>query len=270
MNKSVLIIGSGWLGMPLAMSLADKNYRVTTTTTSEDKLQQSNRGVPIVQLNANDSFDTAVKVSAINPDCIIITIAPSRNHGHYLDALRNLADSAKTAGVKRIMFISSSSIWGNTQGLVTEQTPVNPQTSSAIAMKEFELLLQQESSLETCALRLTGLFNEQRHPGRFLSGKVDVTNPDAPVNMIHQHDCIGLIHAILAQQNWQDVYIGCAPSHPTRREFYTHCATILGVIAPQFVVQGGDEQKCINAGATAAGVNYQYQYPDLMACFTPT
>lgn len=270
MNKSILIIGSGWLGLPLAMSLANKNYHVTATTTSEEKCQNANSGLPIILLDANNFANTAAEIKSLTPDIMVITIAPSKNNSNYFNGLCNLASSAKAAGVKRVMFISSSSIWGNTQGLVTEQTPVNPQTNSAIAMNEFELLLQQESSFETCALRLTGLFNEQRHPGRFLSGKVDVANPDAPVNMIHQHDCIGLIHAILVQKSWQDVYIGCAPSHPTRREFYTHCATTLGVIAPQFVAKGGNEHKKISANSTAANVNYQYQHPDLMACFTPS
>jgi len=84
------------------------------------------------------------------------------------------------------------------------------------------------------------------------------------VNMIHQHDCIGLITQLLQHQPWQSVYIGCAPSHPTRKDFYTHAAAQLGLTAPEFVNAGGSDAKSISGDASAAQLNYQYVYADIM------
>jgi len=268
MQEKIIIIGSGWLGKPLGLDLATQGYGVTITTTREDKLKNTTKELDIALLNTNDRVQAAQQLAQAASSTMIIAIPPLRGSNNYFDSLMVLAKLASEAGIKRVLFLSSSSVWGENTGIVNEQTKATPISDSAIAMVKFEQHLQNQSSFEASVLRLTGLFNQQRHPGRFLADRLDVANPQAPVNMIHQRDCIGLISKILQQRQWLPIYIGCAPSHPTRLNFYQHGAKMLKLTPPQFVAQGGCDGKSIDAAASAASLGYTYVYPDIMTALT--
>jgi nucleoside-diphosphate-sugar epimerase len=57
--------------------------------------------------------------------------------------------------------------------------------------------LQGNSRFKTTILRFGGLIGEDRNPIRFLAGRENLENPDAPINLIHQTDCIGIILRII-------------------------------------------------------------------------
>jgi len=265
MQEEIIIIGSGWLGTPLGLDLVAQGHTVTATTTTEEKLKNTTKELDIVLLNTNDPEQAAQKVAQTGATTMIIAIPPRRGSNNYYESLMVLSALADLVNVKRVLFISSSSVWGENTGVVNEQTNPSPTSDSAIAMVKFEQHLLSHPSFEASVLRLTGLFNQQRHPGRFLAGRLDVANPEAPVNMIHQQDCIGLTSKILQQTQWRPVYIGCAPSHPTRRHFYQHGAKMLELVPPQFAAQGGADGKKIDASASAASLNYTFVYPDIMS-----
>ena len=46
-----------------------------------------------------------------------------------------------------------------------------------------------------------------------LAGRTDVANPEAPINFIHQTDCIGVIEAILNQNSWNEIYNAVGLEH---------------------------------------------------------
>ena len=266
MKEQLIIIGSGWLGRPLAEHLARLNYYVSATTTSLNNLKTPLVGASLVLLNTEHKQQALAQLRRIAPTTMIIAIPPSRTNNDYFKTLTVLSDLAIEGNIKRVLFISSSSVWGSSTGIITEKSPTSPTSDSATAMDKFEHYLHNQENFDACTLRLTGLFNQQRNPGRFLAGRENVANPNAPVNMIHQQDCIGLISAILQQQQWQPVYIGCAPSHPTRHVFYTASALALGLIAPKFIPSGGENAKCIDSSATARQLGYHYVFSDIMNC----
>jgi len=257
MKNRILIIGSGWLGASLASHLDKQGYDVKATTRQPTIAPQR------LQINTDNDRDTIAKITDFAPQVMIIAISPNKN-SDYLQALMILSKAAKAANVSRVVFIGSSSIWGNSMGLVNETTAIDPANDSAKAMAAFETHLQQQSTFEATTLRLCGLFNQQRHPGRFLAGREDVPNPNAVVNMIHQQDCVGLITNILRQASWQSVYIGCAPSHPTRIQFYTHGARLLNLMPPRFKGNEGHDSKKIDGKQSANALDYRYRYSDLM------
>jgi hypothetical protein len=49
------------------------------------------------------------------------------------------------------------------------------------------------SRFKTTVLRFGGLIGEDRNPFKFIAGRENMDNPDAPINLIHQADCIGII-----------------------------------------------------------------------------
>lgn len=263
MKSKVIIIGSGWLGMPLAVQLAHQGYEVTSTTTSNNaKIAEST--VPTVVLNTDFPHQVSTTLQEVNADIMIIAIPPSRKCNDYLSHLTLLSDAAKKTRIKRVIFISSSSVWGSNVGMVDETIPALPTTDSACAMLKFEQHLAIQGHFEATTLRLSGLFGPGRHPGRFLAGRVNVASPNSAVNMIHLTDCIGLIRALLNTPQWQSAYTGCAPSHPSRQAFYSQGAETLELPPPRFIADTGTPYKTVCGKHSAGKLSYDYVYPDLM------
>ena len=262
--KKILIIGSGWLSWPLAQQLQQQGHRVIATTTNVDKAQQLNSTLlPVIQLIAQQKLAPDLINKLENHEVMIISIPPQRDENNYFYQLEQLLKLGKAINIQHILFISSSSVYGDSTGKISEISPTKAVTTSAIDMVKFEHLVLDNQS-KNSVLRLSGLINSIRHPGRFLAGKTTVINPESVVNMIHQQDCIGLIKSIIMQNSWGKVHLGCAPSHPTRRQFYQMAAEQLTLIPPQFENFGGRESKLIDSSATATWLKYQYQYPNLM------
>src|SRR5690606_15302388 len=109
-----------------------------------------------------------------------------------------------------------------------------PETDSGKAMLAAEALFSENPAFQTTVIRLGGLIGPGRHPGRFFSGKKNVPNGMAPVNLIHLDDCIGLIEAVIEKNIWNGVFNACAPQHPSRQEFYSNAAKSAGLPLPHF------------------------------------
>jgi nucleoside-diphosphate-sugar epimerase len=118
---------------------------------------------------------------------------------------------------------------------VTESTKPNPETENGKQLLATEILLQSNENFKTTVVRFGGLIGDDRHPINFLAGRKNIENPEAPINLIHQEDCIGIIEAIVKQECWNETFNAVAPFHPSRKEYYTQKAMELGLLLPEFV-----------------------------------
>lgn len=276
MSKHILIIGSGKLGLPLATNLAEQGFQVTATTTTNNKVSSDSFANPkIVYWNGQPTEETINQAqhapkfsfSSNHFDVMIITIPPKRQHNNYLNQLMALHHFAISLNIKKLLFISSTSVWGENSAIVNEETTMKPVSDSAKAMVEFETFINNESSYQSSALKLAGLIGGTRLPGRFLANKQDLAMAKASVNLVTQRDVIGIINAIIKQDIWQPSFIACAPTHPQRDEFYTLAANKLNLIPPTFSYIDNDtakNSKVIDASLTAKQLNYQYQDDNLI------
>ena len=64
-------------------------------------------------------------------------------------------------------------------------------------------------------------------------GRNKVENPEAPINLIHQSDCIEIIEKIIGKEIWNTVFNAVAPFHPSRKKYYTEKALQLNAQALQ-------------------------------------
>jgi nucleoside-diphosphate-sugar epimerase len=133
-----------------------------------------------------------------------------------------------------VLFISSTSVYADDNTVVTENTIPNPETESGLQLLASEKLLQNITFFRTTILRFGGLIGEDRHPIRFLAGRTNLENPEAPINLIHQEDCIAIIERIMEQDCWGEVFNAVAPFHPTRKRYYTEKAIEYNLAFPQF------------------------------------
>lgn len=269
--KRVSIVGLGWLGMPLALSLLSNGYEVKGSKTTED-------GVAAAKMSGIDAFQL---IMAPLPQCdeedwdqlfqcdvLIITLPAKRDPEQaeiYRQSVQLLVDSALGHAVSHVIFISSTSVYGNGEGEVTEESPLNPERVSGKVLVELENWLHQLPNLSVDILRPAGLVGPQRHPGRFLAGKQELPEGNCGVNLVHQEDVIAAIELLLAEPETVSnrIYNLCAPEHPRKRDFYPEMAKKLGVAAPVFTPT--DRQslgRIVNGQKICDELGFEYRFED--------
>ncbi len=262
-DKKISILGCGWLGFPLAKLLVAKNWQVNGSTTTPQKLELLQQAGIKPFLITAEAGEMQANPIFFDADVIFVNIPPSRKTAQdgYLDKMQSLLSVIQTSTIRKVIFISSTSVYGDVCREVTEAD--EPEKPSEL--RQAEMLFLPAQNLQTTVIRFGGLFGPDRNPGRFFRDKNSIPNGLVPVNLIHLKDCLGLIEAILNQQKFPGVYNAAAPSHPTKKEFYTEAILKSGFAAPDFV----EEQtawKIINADKITADLNYQFQFPDLLVC----
>lgn len=233
----VSILGCGWLGLPLGKALIAEGYTIKGSTTTEAKLHLlEESGIePFLISLSETSPEGDIKDFLEGSEILIIDVPPKAKSGEsYTAKIKNLIPHIEQSGIKNVLFVSSTSVYADDNSIVTEDTVPNPDTKSGSQLVETERLLQEDLSFKTTILRFGGLIGEDRHPVYHLAGRQNIANPDAPVNLIHRNDCIGIIKAIIEKQAWGETFNGVAPYHPTRKEYYTQKAKELGLEAPGF------------------------------------
>lgn len=237
-NQKISILGCGWYGLPLAKKLVTLGYIVKGSTTTADKmifLEESGISPFLVNVEENgERFDPVF----FDCDLLVISIPPKRNTAEqhsFLSKIKRIANAATNNKVQQIIFISSTSVYGDQNQEVTEDTIPIPDTDSGKVILLAEQFLQQSSEFTTTVLRFGGLIGPGRDPARFFTGKKDISNGLAPVNLIHLSDCIGITLAIIKKQAFGFAYNACSTDHPTRAAFYTLAAVRSEMEKPVFI-----------------------------------
>lgn len=265
--KQISILGCGWLGLPLAKKLIEKGHPVNGSTTSENKLSiLKEAGIhPFLVTAESDSVSENFTDFLAGSEILIIDIPPklravvSDSNMVFVRKIENLIPFIEKSSIQKILFVSSTSVYGDNNDNITEETEPNPETESGKQLLLAEKVLQNNPNFETTILRFGGLIGEDRHPVKFLAGKENLENPDAPVNLIHQNDCIGVIEAIINQEKWNTVFNAVAPFHPTREEYYTLKAKEQNLVLPKFSSEKSNIKKTISGKKIENILNYQFQ-----------
>lgn len=273
----ISILGCGWLGLNLAKKLIEKGHSVNGSTTSENKLSiLENAGIKpfIVILSEvegaleSESVSESITDFLAKSEILIIDIPPKLRGSNadssdssrkiFVEKIQNLIPFIEKSAVKNVLFVSSTAVYGNENGIVTEETNANPETESGKQLLLAEALLQKNQNFETTILRFGGLIGEDRHPVKFLAGKENLENPDAPVNLIHQNDCIRIIEEIIKQSKWNEVFNAVAPFHPSREEYYTQQAKNHNLVLPKFSTEKSNIKKVISSEKVKSSLGYQF------------
>ncbi|HBD26353.1 SDR family oxidoreductase [Flavobacterium sp.] len=275
MGIKISILGCGWLGLPLAKSLLSKSYEVKGSTTSESKLSVlKNAGISPFQIQLEEhqiigNIEDFLKETAV----LIIDIPPGLRREvsptlemTFVNKVKTLIPFIEKSGIQKVVFVSSTSAYGDSFPIVeiTEETKPNPDTESGKQLVISETLLQSNPNFKTTVIRFGGLLGDDRHPVKFLAGRTNVENPDAPVNMIQREDCIGIIEEILKQVQpdnweWNQTFNAVAPQHPTRKAYYHKKAEIFNLPLPTFAENSESKGKIISSEKIETILGYSFQ-----------
>ncbi|QZT36074.1 NAD(P)H-binding protein [Halosquirtibacter xylanolyticus] len=265
MRNKISILGCGWLGMPLGIELVKLGFEVSGSTTDADKLLEiEENGMSPFFVSLTPSLNSNVDKAFFNADILIVNIPPKRRDDiisfHY-EQIKSLVDEINKSTIKKVLFVSSTSVYPNTNGVVDENTNLEPQKNSGIALRSVEDLLLSQSFFETTIIRFGGLIGYDRLPGRFLAGKKNLKNGDSPVNLIHRDDCIGLLLTVIKEDFWGKLINGIMPEHPSRREFYTKASEMSHLPIPEFDnLREEQEYKIISSIVVGNDLSYDFKY----------
>lgn len=268
----ISILGCGWLGMPLGIHLQNQGHLIKGSTTSREK--QS-----ILKRNGFESYVIVAgkqEVKGENSDAfwksdvLFLNIPPGRRRKdvlkRYPRQIHNILEKVKDGSVKWVIFASSTSVYSNFEGVVSEENADFEKASSASgqALITSEKMLIDSTGFDTTILRFGGLYGYDRHPVNYLSGRKNLDKADKPVNLIHQDDCIKIVAELLRQDVRKGIFNAVSDGHPPRKEFYKSAARHFDLPAPVFKEENNGHNKIVSNQRLKDVLGYQFIYPNPM------
>jgi nucleoside-diphosphate-sugar epimerase len=213
----ITIIALGWLGSKLYKYWEDKGHEVYGSYFSRPK-------------GLNDFYfdisENKIPKEIESAQVIFFNLTPSG-----IGSLKNLESFLGKVSNKKFIFISSTSVYGP-QGMVDELTKPLPDTQSGQFLLECEQLVKILCP-NHLIIRPAGLYGEDRHPGKYLSGADNISNPDHPVNLVGEDDLIKLIDNSFERKEIS-LLNAVNTHHPSKKEYYQGYCKKMGLAIPSF------------------------------------
>jgi len=268
---TISILGCGWLGLPLAEYLRDSGHTVKGSTTSPEKLQILNGKeitpyllelTPQLQCEGcNDFWDS---------DTLVLNIPPGRSKDnveeYHQKQIESVIRQINKSTINFVVFVSSTSVYPEKPGIVGEEDTKRGEATRASgnALLKAEKMLMNQSSFETTVVRFGGLYGHDRHPAKYLAGRKNLDKGNAPVNLIHQEDCIQIITKIIENGVRGEVFNGVSDGHPPRKMYYPAVARYLDLEPPTFKEDVAKDYKVVSNRKLKALLNYKFRHPNPM------
>ena len=191
--RKVLIIGCGDVGVRTARLLQRAGGQVCGLARSEEGAGRLRAcGIAPIMGNLDDAGSLADLPTAGK---LVYYLAPPPGGGPFDSRMRNFCQAVGATRLpSRVVYMSTSGVYGDCGGhWVTEETPVNPQTSRAQRRVDAEATLQEWGRLHgvpVVILRVTGIYG----PGRLPLARIKQGHPvlreeeSPPTNRIHADD----------------------------------------------------------------------------------
>lgn len=267
-DKTISIIGCGWLGFPLARRLVAESYTVRGSTTSAEKLsllRSAGIDAYLLHLNPEPVGDLTALLQA---DILLINVPPKAGKmgdDFHPQQIQYLTEAVRQSSVKHVIYVSSTSIYPEYSRVVTEEDVTSPEQAAAPALLRAEAFVQSLGPERAVTiLRCGGLMGYDRIPGKYIAGRI-VDSGAVPVNYLHRDDAVGILLSLISYSQ-PEVFNAVAPEHPTREAIYRKSCADFGYELPQFVApEEPVTYKIVNSDKLIQTINYRFQYPNPLA-----
>lgn len=268
-KTSVLIVGCGDVGSRLATQLLDNDWLVYGLRRSIDRLPEGVIGV------AGDLFHAPCPAQWPKGQIdYLVYSAAATDHDEagyraaYVEGLAHTLSWLKKNGQqpKRLLFVSSSGVYGQKDGEWVDETSAAEATSySGQIMLEAEQLALN-SGIPASVVRLTGIYGPGREwmLSQVRKGYRVAVEPPLYGNRIHADDAGGLLAFLLNAdrqgKTLDDCYIGVDDAPVPLAEVVDWLREQLGVTewAAETSVRRAGSKRCSNARAKALGWEPRY------------
>lgn len=231
---TLTLCGCGWLGKQLAAANPDATL-IGTTQSADNFAALSDYNVRPLQFCLGDN--SAPIAQAASGSTVVLNIPPGARKKpldpNFLPAMLALIDDFFSCGAQRLIFISTTAVYGEQDTTVTEETPTDAVTPSGKAHVAIENHLMEHYRQQSAVFRLAGLVGPSRHPGRFLAGR-QMDKGEQVVNLVHGEDVCRAINHWLAKPRYGEIFHLCSNEHPKRGDYYRDYALHWSLPPPEF------------------------------------
>lgn len=261
-QETIGILGYGWLGSALARVMQQTDFMVKASKTKWPKEGSENNVEPYTLQLTEENIEGDLSFFH-DLDQLLVFLPPSQKKTGFslLAVLEVLYEHITQTDVKRVIFTSSTSVYGSQSGKLTENTPPKPETKNGKTLLQCEQFIEKQN-LPYLIFRLGGLIGFDRHPIYQLQNKI-IPNPDGYINFIHQTDAVNVLLRALENYTLRGVYNTVSPYHPKRRDYYTALCKTKGLPMPQFTDEPAIE-RIIASEKLEREFNYSFMVNNLL------
>jgi nucleoside-diphosphate-sugar epimerase len=255
----VLIVGCGYVGLPLGAELVTQVHEVfglRRSSASNGNLQTA--GIHPLSADVARPDDLAKLPGPF--DWVVNTISSSKGgvdeyREVYLEGTRNLIEWLADAPPKKFVYTSSTSVYGQTDGSdVNEDAATEPTSATSQILVATERLLLDAArarNFPAVILRVAGIYG----PGRgrlflqYLRDQAKITGKgERFINMIHREDLVSVIIAALKNGRPGEIYNAADDQPIAQIHFFHWLSETLGKSMPPFAT--GEENANRKRGLT--------------------
>lgn len=270
---SVLIIGAGWLGRPLAKQLSASNHTVHVTnsshTSTEESLELGLSAHPL-QLPLPSTQSLASLIEQLQIEVVIGCITPGFRRSatpdwdSYANNWQQICKAAKQGGATKVIMISSTAVYPSVSKDMKEEdanlalaTGSNDFSDKSLALLQAEQRVI-DSGMDYVVIRCSGLVDEVRHPSRFATRLRSVSR-NAPANMLHRVDAVGVVEFAMNHIK-HGILNASTPSTCDKAQFYQAAiqSKQLDISLPEIV--DTPDKRIDSSKSVTLGYHYQYQH----------
>ncbi|MEZ0217024.1 MAG: SDR family oxidoreductase [Rariglobus sp.] len=283
----VLIIGCGYLGIPLGEALIKKGHTVAGVRRSPEANDQLKAaGIEPMNVDITNPADLARLTGPF--DWVVNCVSSSKGGVDeykqvYLQGTRNIIEWAATQpNLKKYVYTSSTSVYGQTDGSVVKETAVTQPVSetSKVLVETERVLLQavQQKKFPAVILRVAGIYGPDRGHlfQQYLKDEAKMSGTgDRLINMIHLDDVVGLTAAALKSGRPGEVFNAVDDEPIAQIHFFRWLSESLGKWMPPFATEAesadrkrGLTQKKVSNRKAKMELGYQFIHPTFRQGYT--
>ncbi len=223
------IIGCGYVGSAVSRLWHEAGYEVTVTTTTPAKKSELQAiASKVVILNGNDL--ESLQQAIVDQDVVVLSVGskqrtPQAYRQAYLETAQNVVTAISTTpGIKQLIYTSSYGILNCQSGdPIDETAAVNPKDEFGEILHQTEqvLLSLAQTEVQTCILRLSGIYGPGRELIKIFSRVAGTTRPGTGedyTNWVHVEDIARAIDFARVKQ-LQGIYHLNSDEFLTTKEF---------------------------------------------------
>jgi nucleoside-diphosphate-sugar epimerase len=275
----VLIIGCGYVGLPLGQELVragHKVYGVRRRAAGGSDLKQAGIEPVLADISRRETLESLPAEVDWVVNCAAASGGGLEDYRRtYYEGTMNLLARFASSCLLKYVYTSSTSVYGQLDGnVVTETSAAEPSSPAGKILVETETLLRtaaEESGFPGVILRAAGIYG----PGRgywfkqFVAGLARLEAGGTRfLNMVHRDDVAGAIVAALAHGKPGAVYNVSDDEPVTQRAFFEWMASRLGRAIPPEAAPGGEAarrreitNKRVSNERLKRELDYRFKYP---------
>ena len=207
----ITIIGCGWLGEQLATSLAVRNdVEIIKSRRATFDVEHFHH-LP-AEFNNTDVYVYSVPPLALPKiEKFFLTLPPEQ----------------------KIIFISSTSVYGKNLGQVDEETILDGCEGNSMLLGVEAFL--RDRFKKCTIIRPGGLYGLKRHPITFLAGKKGLTTGCEYTHLVQGADVVKMIEAVIERECFGETFNGVSDLVMFKKDFYTEVARRKNLPLPEYL-----------------------------------